>query len=197
MNFCKDNTIILIGRSDYLDKVDSLFPICLDKYKCATINWACTRYYSEYFFFLDSYVKKMCLGKILGTPKQITVSTNIGLVQDCDFEIYDQHRVYNNDKIYTDNTLLGAGFTHDYAISYLIKQGYKNVILAGCADFETKQYAEKMNVRTNIEWKYSEKIRINSMYLLNHIFPKYINIYTLNPNSALSVKRITTTELLQ
>lgn len=193
----KEETIILIGRSDFLDRIDSSFNYCLDIYDVATINWACTRYYSKYNFFIDSYVRKMCYKQVLGEPKFITTGVNIGLVKYYDHEIYEQHRIYSTDKIYTDKTLLCAGFTHDFAISYLIKQGYKNIILAGCADFVTKDYAKDMNVRTDIQWNYSEKVKVNSMYLINNVYTKYANIYTLNPDSKLKVDRITVEELLK
>lgn len=193
----KEDTIILIGRSDFLDS-DKCYNLlyCTEKYDCATINWACTRYYSKYCFFLDSYVWKMCHNKVLGKPKLITSSINAGLVQAYKHEIFDQHRMYASMDIWRDKTLLGAGFTHDYAISYLIKEGYKNIVLAGCADFVTKDYAKGMNVKEGIKWNYSDKVKINSMYLINNVFSKYIKLYTLNPDSELKVNRITVDELL-
>ena len=193
----RKDTVILIGRSDFLDTLEGTnFNYCLEKYDCATINWACTRYYSKYMFFLDSYVWKMCYNKILGNPKVITSPMNMGLLVNIEHEIYGQHRMYNNKEIYTDKTLLSAGFTHDYAISYLIKEGYKRIVLAGCADFVTKSYAKKMNVQEGISWFYSNKVKINSLYLIDNIFTKYVDIRTLNEKSALKVKRITTDELL-
>lgn len=193
----KEDTIILIGRSDFLDSdLCKNFYYCTEIYNCATINWACTKYYSKYCFFLDSYVWKMCHNKVFGKPKLITSTVNIGLVQGWDYEIYDQHRMYTSMQPYTKETLLGAGFTHDYAISYLIKEGYKNIILAGCADFVTKEYAKGMNVRTDVKWNYSDKCKINSEYLINNVLSKHTHIYTLNPDSELKVDRISVDELL-
>ena len=193
----KEETIILIGRSDFLDsELCKNFYYCTEIYNCATINWSCTKYYSKYCFFLDSYVWKMCHDKVLGRPKLITSTMTTGLVQGWDYEIYDQHRMYTSMQPYTKGTLLGAGFTHDYAISYLIKEGYKNIILAGCADFVTKEYAKGMNVRTDIKWNYSDKCKINSEYLINNVLSKYTHIYTLNPDSELKVDRISVDELL-
>ena len=34
-----------------------------------------------------------------------------------------------------DRKLAWCGFTHDYAISYCIVKGYKNIVLAGASDF--------------------------------------------------------------
>lgn len=194
----KKDTVVLIGRSDFLDtKACMNFEYCTEIYDCGTINWASTRYYGKYCFFLDHYVWRMCHDKILGKPKFITSSMNLGYVKDYPHEIFEQHRMYTKPDIYTDKTLLSAGFTHDFAISYLIKCGYKNIVLAGCADFETKTYAKQMNVKEDINWKYSEKVKINSLYLINNIFSKHVNIYTLNPNSVLNVKRITVKQLLE
>jgi len=192
-----DKTIVLIGRSDYIDIIDQKgLYILTHTLPCATINWACTRFESIYNFFLDTYVHKMYNHKWLGNPTFVTTTFNEECVKDYPHDIYNEHRLYQTDKPFTDKTLLTAGFTHDFAISYLIKKGYKNIILLGVADFENKDYAKGMNTRSNIQIKCSEKCKIKSKHLIENIFSKYANIITLNPRSYLSVPKVSIRRLI-
>ena len=97
----------------------------------------------------------------------------------------------NENEIFLNNRLAWCGFTHDYAISYCIMKGYKNIVLIGAADFIGKKH-----FLTEEEFKYSEKLKFQSKKFIEEICTKKANIYTCNPDSILEIPRVTVEELL-
>ena len=96
-----------------------------------------------------------------------------------------------DERVEKDGKLAWCGFTHDYALSYCILKGIKEVILLGAADF-----SHNGHFATSLEFTPSELLRRQSLKFIEDTCTKYIKVKTCNPNSMLNVERISVEELL-
>ena len=98
---------------------------------------------------------------------------------------------YRDDYCWKDGDKLAwCGFTHDYAISYLISQGCKEIILLGAADFINGGHYTH-------DWmfKRSEQLQERSIKFIEDCNNMYVNIKTCNPNSLIKIPYIPIDEL--
>jgi hypothetical protein len=84
------------------------------------------------------------------------------------------------------------GFSHDFALSWCCMQGVKRVILIGCADFvDGGHFDNKQPFKPSLACITASKNAIENIY------SNYLDIYTLNPNSLLNVKRTTEDDIIR
>jgi len=173
------DTAIIIGRSDFLtpNLIKSIQKLPFTK---ISINRHLE--YMDYIAFID---KEACEIDRKGT-KAITLECyNLDNAEA--YKIGAKGRIFDAER----NELETFGFTHDFVLSWCILKDYKNVVLAGAADFCSYKH-------DNGQYFNPSPICIqNSINAINNIYSKYLNIYTLNPYSKLTVNRITIGDLKQ
>ena len=190
MSFSIQDTIVIIGDSPYLAEVEGIIHYIAQRYHSIGINRVVNKVRTEKQILTDLPVLKVA-NKHPYIPA-ITLYKYGDLVKTETKELYNTF-VYdkNNGVIYKDNELAWCGFTHDYAISYSIMKGYKNIVLIGAADFT--QGAHYSN--TDIFKPSNNLINLSKDYIENTC-SNYANIYTCNVKSALNVKRLAINSLL-
>ena len=110
-------------------------------------------------------------------------------------ELYNSYTYdFTNDdcnKLLRNNELAWCGFTHDYALSYLISKGYDDIILIGTADFTVgPHFSNPYDLRC------SDKLKLKSKRFIEEVCRERATIRTCNPNSILEIPRISINELL-
>ena len=188
-----ENAVIIVGDSPYLASINDSLRYILDRYDSIGINNSIRLYnIKEHIFQDEKFIK---LTNKYPEIKVVTLYTYGDMIKP-NKELYNSFTFdfkKNTEKdLLKDRKLAWCGFTHDYAISYCIIKGYKNIILAGTADFiGGGHYA------TNEEFNYAEKLKGYSKKFIEEVCTKRANIYTLNPDSFLSIPRIELQKLLE
>jgi len=182
MAFSIQDTIIIIGDSPFLSEVENTIHYINQKYTTIGINRVIRKINTTYHIFVD---EKILPYRNPSIPI-ITLALYGDLITNKEVLINTFSYKFDEDKrIFKDNKLAWCGFTHDYAISYCIWKGYKNIILIGAADFiEGKHYSN------NETFSYSEILEKNSKKFIEEVCSNYVNIYTCNPNSKLNIPYI-------
>lgn len=193
--FTKENTIIIIGKSPILDdpKIFSKAKTVKAKYHTIGINQAAIIFNTEYLAFVDAPIK-LHYNSIHPNTKIITQINHATEKFQGDFLECYVPKDYDKDGPFKDDKYAYCGFTHDMCLSWSVKQGFKNVILMGVADFShNNTYLKEFDkfVDSRKDFRHSDKMEAKSIKYINEVFTKYINIYTINPESKLNIPRIT------
>ena len=181
-----ENTVIIVGDSPFLGEIEGVIHYALDLYPSIGINNSIRRYNTQAHIFQD--MKFVELTNSYPEIRTITLKTYGDLIAKENRELFNSYTYdfsKNSGEVYKDGELAWCGFTHDYAISYCIYKGYKNIILAGAADFTGNTHYLTME-----EFKYSEKLKLKSKKFIEDVCAKKVNIYTYNPESILEIPRI-------
>lgn len=193
-NFSINNTIILLGDSPFISTIEGELPYILNKYYSIGINSIILKYHTTYNIFTDPGMAQYTnMYPDINTicPESISAlvfKENKECINTYSFDV----RKDKEKDIIKNNRLAWCGFTHDYALSYCIWKGWKNVILIGVADFiQGPHYS-----RQNANFVFSEKLKVQSKKFIEEFCSKKITIKTCNPNSYLSVPYVSLDELL-
>ena len=183
-----ENTIFIIGDSPFLGEIEDKIHYITEKYPTMGINNAIRKYDVSIHIFQD--MKFVKLTNSYPEVKTVAPAWYGDLVQKENKELIESYtfnfKTNTEEDIIKDGKLAWCGFTHDYAISYCIYKGHKNIVLVGAADFTgNKHYL------TEEEFKYSEKLKLQSKKFIEEICSKKANISTCNPDSKLEIPRIT------
>ena len=152
---------MLFGRSDFINEIDLDYLLSLE---LTTIGINCQEFKTDIIAFLDKPMTHYAFDDIV-----IKLTRNYFKGKIKEPVIYYEAPNWN--------------FTHDMVLWWLKEQGVKNVVLIGCADF-----IDNVHYNSNLKFNPSEN-NINSSINFIENF-KYLNIYTLNPNSKLNIPRI-------
>ncbi len=189
-----DHTVLIIGDSPFLGEVEDHIHYAIEKYPSIGINNAIRKYNVPMHIFQDA--KFINLTNQYQDVKTITLYMYGDMIQKEKREMYDSYpfkfKENTADDIFLNERLAWCGFTHDYAISYCIMKGYKNIVLIGAADFIGKQH-----FLTEEEFKYSEKLKLQSKKFIEEVCTQRANIYTCNPASILEIPRVEINKLME
>ena len=187
------NTIIILGDSPFLKEVETYIRPLLKKYYSIGINNVITKYYTNEHAFLDmpfTYLTNKFVGKTVTTRayEDLLKKDNKCLLGTYPFDFNK-----NTEKdIYTFNHVAWCGFTHDFAISYCVKEGYKRIILLGAGDFSQGSHFSNPHA-----FQFAYACREKSKKFIEEYVSKVVRIETCNPNSYLNIPRVTIQELLK
>lgn len=187
------NTVIIVGDSPFLHKVEDKVRYLLDRYYSIGINNVITKYYTNEHIFVD---KPFTALTNLYLGKTVTLKAYDNLIHKDNKYLIDLYS-FNFDKdtvqdIYKEDSVAWKGFTHDYAISYCIKQGYKRIILLGAGDF-----TRGAHFSTPHTFKYSYTCKENSKRFIEDYASKVVRIETCNPDSYLKIPKVSIDDLLK
>lgn len=184
---------ILLGDSPFLGEVEDRVQYVLERCYSIGINRIINRFTTNAHVFVDPSWIKLTNEH----PEMLTISLyQYGdlIMKSCK-DTYDSYTfdftkdTYND--LMKDDKLAWCGFTHDYALSYLINKEYDDIILIGTADFTSG--AHYSNPYTLV---CSDKLKLRSKKFIEEVCCKRANIQTCNPNSILSIPRISIDSLL-
>lgn len=187
------NTVLIIGDSPFLGKIEDRIHYVLDKYPSLGINNAIRKYNISTHVFQD--VKFINLTNAYPDTKTLTLYSYGDMIQKTNKELYNSY-AYNfkentEHDLLKDGRLAWCGFTHDYALSYCINKGYESIVLIGAADFTGNKH-----FLTDEEFNYSEKLKFHSKKFIEKICTKRARIYTCNFDSILEIPRVDIDTLL-
>ena len=185
------HTIVIVGRSEWLTTHIAELHTLVELFLTIGINNINPDFEPTYTIVADD--PEPVIKNIIDNNLKTTILTgfyNFRLVppnipmQGFQYETLNKNFKWN----INDNILPYCGFTHDLAIAYCIKKGFTDILLFGACDFTSQHYDN------SDKFKYSQKLRDNSLYFIENICTKYSNIYTMNPESNLQVPHITMKE---
>ena len=185
---------ILLGDSPFLGEVEGLVQYALERYYSMGINRIINKFKTNAHVFVDPFLLKLTNSR----PDLFTLSLRQygDLVAKENKELidtYTYHFDFNSEKdLYKDDKLAWCGFTHDYALSYLITKGYDDIVLLGTADFVSGPHYSNP-----YELKCAQRLKDNSKKFIEHVCSKRALIQTCNPNSYLEIPRIDIRELIK
>ena len=187
------DTVIVLGDSPFLEEIKWELQYILERYYSIGINNVITKFFTNEHIFVDAPFVPLT-NKFIG--KTVTLRTYEGLIPkenkylidtfSFDFNKHSHEDICSNDKV------AWCGFTHDYAVSYCIKQKYKRIILIGAADFSSGSHFSNSH-----NFKFSYILRENSKRFIEDYASKVIKIETCNPDSYLKIPRVSINELLK
>lgn len=189
-----EDTIILLGDSPFIKDVEGQLLYILDKYKSIGINRIINKYPTTYQVFLDE--RMIPMANTHPDIPTISLKRYGDLIRVKEKELFDSYSfdfsLHTEKCIPLNNKLPWCGFTHDFALSYIIFKGWKNVILIGAADMNMGSSHYSVNMAFTPNYKLIQK----SKRFIEEVCSKRINIYTCNPNSLLTVERVGIEDLL-
>ena len=189
-----EDTVLIIGDSPFLKEIEELLAYAIARYPSLGMNVIVKKYKTNVHIFQDSLF--IPLTNSLKETKTITLQQYGDLIRKENKELHDSFSFdFKKDtpqSIVKGDKLAWCGFTHDYAISYCIYKGYKNIILIGAADFVQGPHYVHGDA-----FKYSNILKENSKKFIEEYCTKKANIYTCNPASYLNIQRIDINILLK
>ena len=181
--------ILILGDAPFLREIEDKINYVTNRYYTIGINRVINHFNIQKHIFTD-FSMIGCSNKYYDIPA-ITLYSHGDLVRKAQKELINTFSYNEDGEIQKDGKLAWCGFTHDYALSYCISKGYKEVVLIGAADFVGDGHYS-----IPAEFKRSQKLQEKSINFINNVCTKYLDVYTCNPNSSLSVPRISIDELL-
>lgn len=181
--------VIILGDSPFMERVADRLNYVTERFYTLGINNSITKFNTHCHVFIDN--KFIPLTNSRQDLKTITLYMFGDLIQKENKELYDTFPLGTGSEIVRDGKLAWAGFTHDYAISYCIFKGYKEIILIGAADFE-----QNGHYATDEDFNYSQLLKRKSVNFIENVCNKLITIKTCNPNSTLNIEKIDINSLL-
>lgn len=186
-------TVLILGDSPFLGTLDDKMRYLLNKYYSIGINNIITKYYTNEHIFVDKHFTALTnqyIGKTVSLKSYDTLihkdNKELYTIFSFDFNTQTIKDIYNGDN------LAWRGFTHDFAISYAIKKGFKRIILIGAGDFTCGPHFSVPHA-----FKYSYTCRENSKKFIEEFASKAVTIETCNPKSYLKIPRVSIDDLLK
>jgi len=185
----RDDTLILFGRSPFINEIRDKIPLLIEKYHTMGVNYFCDTFPDvEYVIFYDDILPKVKNSTIITNEKNLE-GESAALINEHTHETYyvkKDYWSYSTDK----RILHFCVHTPSMGLNWAYQKGFKRVILAGIDLIpDTKHFDSEKKIFPN---QSIEEARKN----LEEIAPQYLEIYQLNPDSYLKLPKITIEELL-
>lgn len=184
-----NDTLILFGRSMFIEKINKHIPELIERYDTLGIN----TFYKSYpgingVIFYDKIaapenkIKKLIITDIKN-KNEVLNQENVEL-----YETITNRAEFS----LKENILNFYYFTSSMAINWAYLKGYKNVVLCG-VDLENNLHFDDKNHRP----KLADGVLKKTRKYMEEVCTKYINLFQLNPESDLKIKKITVYELMK
>lgn len=195
-----DDTLILFGRSPYINKIADYIPGLCKKYHTMGCNYFCNTFpMVEYVIFFDDIVPNVqyhqkIITNILYLCREKSKCNKLLKTHDKK-ELWVIHK--NGKRFAPDVTSLNF-FIHtpSMAFDWANKKGFKNVILAGIDLNSDNRHFDYKTTPDQDGHTFKTDTLINARHHLKNVALKYLNIYQLNPESDLDLPKINITDLL-
>ena len=197
--FNYDDTLILFGRSPFINKIADYIPELCKKYHTMGCNYFSNTFpMVEYVIFYDDICPKVQENSII-----ITNILYLRKKSNCR-ELLENHEkkelfvFHKNSKSFApdENTLYFCIHTPSLALNWAYKKGFKNVILAGIdLTLQNQHFDYKMTPDQNGH-TFNDSSLLNARKHLYNIAQKHLNIYQLNPDSDLEIPKLKIADLI-
>lgn len=186
----RDDTLILFGRSPYINEIRDKIPYLIENYHTMGCNTFCESFPDvEYVIFYDDISPKVKNSIVITDEKNLTRKAK-ELLENHKHETYEIKKIF---KTFSDDPKVLHLWIHtpSMALNWAYQKGFKNVVLSGIDlipntphfDCCAKIFSE-------------EPIRQAKKHLLETA-TKYLNIYQMNPRSHVNLPKISIDELLK
>lgn len=196
----RDKTLILFGRSPFINDISQYIPTLCQKYHTMGCNYFCDSFPQvEYVIFFDDLVPKVC-------PHH-TIITNIEYAQNRNAECYEllnshpQCELYKIVRLYAFSQKPGelhmCIHTPSLGLNWAYLKGFKNVVLAGIdLTLQNILHFDKDTTPDADSHDFNQSAIIHARLHLEKIASAYLNIFQLNPDSDIKIPKITISDLL-
>lgn len=194
-----DDTLILFGRSPFINKIADFIPDLCKKYHTMGCNYFCNTFpMVEYVIFHDDISPNVA--------ENSTIITNIIYLRkksNCQnlLENHDRKELYvihKNFKKFADDkgSLNFCIHTPSMAFDWAYKKGFKNVIIAGIdLTLENTHFDYKTTPDQNGH-TFQEQSLLKAREHLYNVANKHLNLYQLNPDSDLNIPKLNIADLI-
>ena len=180
---------ILLGDSPFLTKVEDILHYVLDRNYVMGINYIIQKCKVDTHVFTDSTL--IPITNKYYDLDTLTMTSYGDMVRKRSKTLVTTFTYEGDYCIKKGDKYAWCGFTHDFAISYLISKGVKEIILLGAADFiNGNHYTHEWN------FKRSNKLQDKSIRFIEDCYNQYVDIKTCNPESLIKVPYVNIEELL-
>lgn len=194
-----DDTLILFGRSPFINKIADFIPDLCSKYHTMGCNYFCNTFpMVEYVIFHDDICPNV--------SDNSTIITNILYLRkksNCQ-NLLENHEkkelfvIHRNFKKFADDigSLNFCIHTPSMAFDWAYKKGFKNVILAGIDLTSQNQHFDYKTTPDQNGHTFQEQSLLKAREHLYNVANKHLNIYQLNPDSDLDLPKLNIADLL-
>lgn len=194
-----DDTLILFGRSPFINEISDYIPDICSKYHTIGCNYFCNTFpMVEYVIFYDDILPNV--------PENATIITNILYLRkksNCQ-QLLEKHEkkelfvIHKNFKSFAldRNSLNFCIHTPSIAFDWAYKKGFKNVIIAGIDLNTNNQHFDYQTTPDQNGHTFKDHSILAARKHLKEIAQKHLHIYQLNPESDLDLPKINIADLL-
>lgn len=199
--FKYDDTLILFGRSPFINEIKNDIPELIKKYHTMGCNYFCETFPNvEYVIFYDDITPKV--------KPESTIITNVRHYCDETKNCYKLCHTHKNIEFYTinkvkydfcfgDSRLNFWIHTPSMALNWAYRKGFKNVIIAGIDLIINTPHFDK-DTAPDINYpNFTDSSISEAREHLTKVASRYLNLYQLNPNSDMQMNKISIKELLE
>lgn len=196
-----DKTLILFGRSSFINEIKNDIPELIKKYHTMGCNYFCESFPDvEYVVFYDDITPKV--------KPESTIITNVRHYYDATKNCYNLCHTHKNIEFYTinknsndfsfrDSQLNFCIHTPSMALNWAYRKGFKNVVIAGIdLIVQTPHFDKDTTPDANCP-NFTDSAVLVARKHLTKVASRYLNLYQLNPKSDIEIKKITLQDLKQ
>ena len=195
-----DKTLILFGRSPYINEIKDEIPQLIKKYHTMGCNYFCESFPDvEYVVFYDDIAPKV--------KPESTIVTNVKHFYDDKKVCYKLCHEHKNIELYTinkvndefsdgDSRLNFCIHTPSMALNWAYKKGFETVILAGIDLIKNTPHFDADRTPDATCPNFNDSAIDRARRHLTEVASRYLKIYQLNPKSDIELEKITIKELL-
>lgn len=199
--FDHDTTLILFGRSPFINQISDYIPELCAKYHTMGCNYFVDSFpMVEYTIFYDDIAPKV--------TENTKIITNISYYYDSLKKSYNLLRTHGNCELFKikkesdkfskkQSMLYFCIHTPSMALNWAFLKGFKTIIIAGIdLTLENREHFDKASTPdadSNDFNKPAIQVARNHLY---NVAQKYLTIYQLNPDSDLKLPKVNITDLI-
>lgn len=193
------DTLILFGRSPFINKIRDKVPEIIKKYTTMGCNYFCESFPEvDYVIFYDDICPKVKNSTIVTQYEYFKYKKHKCAQLIPDYPKKELYMVIKNDYIFTSvlNSLYFHFHTPSMALNWAWQKGFKNVVLAGIDLINHTPHFDCKTAPDADYPKWFDSDLVKAKRHIKEVAGRYLNIYQLNPESDMEVEKITIEELL-
>ena len=196
-----DTTLILFGRSPYINEIKNEIPLLIKKYHTMGCNYFCETFPDvEYVVFYDDISPKVKAESIIITNvKHYFDETKVANKLCREHKNIEFYTINKDDNDFStgDSRLNFCIHTPSMALNWAYKNGFKTVILAGIDLIKVTPHFDADTAPDATCPNFNDSAIERARKHLTDVASRYLKIYQLNPKSDIELEKITIRELLE
>lgn len=196
----KKDTLILFGRSPYINEIREYIPEIIKKYTTMGCNYFCESFPDvDYVVFYDNLAPEVKNSTIVTQVKYFKQPGYNAYKKYPDYPKKELYVVVKNDYIFTSmkNALYFHFHTPSMALNWAWQKGFKNVVLIGIDLINNTPHFDKDTAPDINTPRWFDTDLVKARRHIKEVAGRYLNIYKVNPKSDIDVDLITIDDLLR